>query len=254
MKEREAFDGRLPFVLNTIGESPRQNPIEREEGPTWNQFIWVKAGTGIFRIGSDTFTLEPGQGVFMRNGIPHAYEGENLHTCWCTFFSSENLIDYVIGQRSYLLFDVPDFLEKETRALSSYARGNSSMLALSAAGYTYVTELFAAITGSDDTVIGQVREYLEKNYMNPVTLDDVAESVGLDRFALCRYFSAHHSCSVMEELKRIRISRAKRLLRYSSDSVESIGRLCGFESPSYFSMRFREECGCTPVEYRKKHL
>ena len=57
----------------------------------------------------------------------------------------------------------------------------------------------------------------------------------------------------MDELKQIRISHAKQLLRYSSDSVEEIGKKCGFDSPSYFALRFREITGRTPLEYRKQY-
>lgn len=249
----EAFDGRLPFVLNTIGEMQCQIPMLRDIGPTWNQFIWVKEGAGRFTIDGDTLVLDTGEGMFMRSGVPHSYEpdGDRFHTGWCTFFCGESLINYCIGDRSYIVFKVPDFLEKETAILTQLARSSSDLLEVSSAGYAYVTELFAAITKSGDDLIGRVRDYLERNCEKPIMLEDIAASVGLDRFALCRYFSKHHKRSVMDELKVIRIKKAKRLLRYSSENIETIGRLCGFESPSYFALRFREECGCSPGEYRR---
>ena len=71
-------------------------------------------------------------------------------------------------------------------------------------------------------------------------------------FAFCRYYVRERGVTVMEDLFRIRIAKAKRLLRYSDESVESVGRACGFESPSYFSKRIRKAVGCTPVEYRKR--
>lgn len=254
MNQKElVFDGRLPFILNTIGECPKQSNMVREVGPAWNQFIWIRSGEGRFDIAGDTVYLGEGQGMFMRCRVPHSYAraGDSFHTCFFTFFSSDNLIDYCIGDKAYIVFDVPDFLERETAMLTSLARANASTLELSAAGYTYVTELFAAITKSDDDLVARVREYLEKNCDVQLTLDEIAAAVGLDRFALCRYFKKNHKRSVMEELNSIRIKKAKRLLRYSSENIENIGHLCGFDSPSYFALRFREESGCSPTEYRR---
>ena len=105
---------------------------------------------------------------------------------------------------------------------------------------------------TSDDIIANVRQYLENNCNHPITLDDVANVSGLDKYALCRYFKKHNKRSVMEELLSIRINKAKRLLRYTSENVETICFMCGFESHSYFSLRFREKCGCSPSEYRSK--
>ena len=67
-----------------------------------NQFIWVRSGEGRFDIADDTVYLGQGQGMFMRCRVPHSYtrSGDNFHTCFCTFFSSDNLIEYCIGELS----------------------------------------------------------------------------------------------------------------------------------------------------------
>ena len=247
------FDGRLPFILNTIGETGREHTVCRDPGPAWNQFIWVKEGEGKFDIAGSSHIIGAGQGMFMKNGIPHRYSPKSdvFHTSWCTFFAAPSLVEYCIGDKPYIIFDVPDFLEKETEMLTALARSSASTLELSSAGYAYVTSLFAAITTNTDSVISNVNEYLENNCHLPLTLDEISDAVGLNRFSLCRYFKKHHIRSVMDELLHIRIKKAKRLLRYSHENIESVGKLCGFDSPSYFSMRFREECGCSPSEYKK---
>lgn len=254
MSDFYSFDGRLPIILHTIGESPHQGAISRSNDIKWNQFIWVKSGSGVFRSGERTFHLSKGDGIFLRNSESHSYSGKDLHTVWCTFSASENLLNYVIGDKKYLLFSVPDFLERETNALKSLAQSGADTLEISSATYSYVIELFTAITKETDPVISGAKRFMKENYSKPLSLDDIAQSVGMDRFALCRYFKKNHKRSVINELKKIRISAAKRLLRYSDEKIENIARLCGFENPSYFSLRFREECSCTPLEYRNKYL
>ena len=248
----EQLNLKLPFLLNTIGESPKQQPIDRPEGAPWNQFIWIKSGKGFFTVDGEPYILGEGEGIFMRRGVQQNYSriGNCLHTRYCTFFTLDSLVDYCIGNKRYVTFQVPDFLNRETDTLRRLARSNAPTLELSAAGYTYVTQLFAAITKNSDDIISKVCEFLENHCGEPLTLDDIAAVSGIDRFALCRHFKKYHKRSVMEELKAIRIKKAKRLLLYSSESVGEIGRLCGFESPSYFALRFREECGCSPCQYR----
>jgi transcriptional regulator GlxA family with amidase domain len=58
----------------------------------------------------------------------------------------------------------------------------------------------------------------------------------------------------MDELLKIRISKAKRMLRYTGDSIAAISRACGFESPCYFTKRFGEQVGRSPSEYREEYL
>ena len=246
----------LPFKLCAIGEHKNQNSINRKVGPSWNQIIWIKRGKGHFFVGDEHFTLSEGEGIFMRHDVPHGYHaiGDTFHTCWVTFRSDDSLINYSLGNRAAYPFRCPDFLERETDHLFEYARSEETdELRLSAALYGYLAELFSAITKNSDETVEKVRDYLIKNYHRPLTLDEIADEVGIDKFSLCRYFSKNHTASVMDELKQIRISRAKQLLRYSSDSVEEIGRQCGFESPSYFALRFREVTGKSPLAYRKQY-
>ncbi len=248
------FKLKLPLELNTVSTGTKQNPVQRPDGAPWHQFIWVKSGSGVFRMRDESFLLTSGKGIFMRADVPCSYYGEDLHTAWCAFFTTEHLVKYVLGEREYLLFDVPDFLDEATKELQILARGNTTTLALSAASYSYVTELFSAITVSKKETQDAVKDFLYQNYQKPLTLDEIASAVGLDRFSLCRLYKERCGTSVMRELNEIRISKAKRMLRYTSEPIETVGRLTGFESHSYFAKRFGEACGCSPREYRNKFM
>ena len=249
-----SINKKLPFILETIGESPKQPPVIREDGYEYHHIIWVKNGEGKFESEDKTYYLTKGEGMFMRRLVPHYYypEGGIFHTAWCTFSTDEGLLNYSIGEKKYLTFSMPEHLELEFRMLQNTAKSNATPFRISAAGYSFVTDFFEYVTKTSDDIIANVRQYLENNCNHPITLDDVANVSGLDKYALCRYFKKHNKRSVMEELLSIRINKAKRLLRYTSENVETICFMCGFESPSYFSLRFREKCGCSPSEYRSK--
>lgn len=240
----------LPFVLTTLGESVKQIPVHRPEGFNHHQFLWVKEGSGSFEIAGERFTLGVGEGVFMRANVPHSYEGKPFHTAWCTFTLSPKTLDY-LGVGEYLRFNVPPYLDRETAHLMAHANGKSTLLSRSAAGYAYVTELFSTILSSADTLSTRVLQMLEQRYSEPLTLYDIADEFSVDRFTLCRTYKSERGVTVMDDLNRIRIAKAKRFLKYGTDPIEQVGRMCGFDSPSYFGKRFREAVGQTPAEYRK---
>lgn len=252
----EKYNNRLPFILETIGETPRQSDVIREKGLEAHQFIWVKGGEGKFVIDGKTFFLSKGEGMFMRRFVPHSYCSEGncfLHTAWCTFNDGDGLVNYSIGLKNHLVFKVTEHINNEYKMLRETARSNTTPFKVSAAGYAFVCDFFENITKTKDDILGRAKEYMENNCHMLITLDDISQVTGLDRYKLCRYFKKNNNGkSVMDELLDIRIRKAKRLLRYSSENVETIAIMCGFESPSYFSLRFREKCSCSPSEYRSK--
>ncbi len=250
--ENDALKG-LPFVLVSLRDSSKQPPVHRPQGFLYHQILWVTEGICTYRVGEETLVLSEGEGIYMRPHVPHSYEGKNLSTAWCTFTLSENFLDF-LGIGDYLYFRVPPSLDRETEQLLRFALGDSTVLSRSAAGYSYVTDFFSKVLGEEESLSSKLRRILEKRYSEPLTLFDLAEDLRIDKYELCRRYRQEQGVTVMEELHRIRIQKAKQFLKYNAASVEEIGRLCGFESPSYFAMRFRRTVGCTPTEYRKRSL
>ena len=246
----------LPFTLCAVGKcwEKQQPAIKRPHGAEWHQFIWVIGGSGTFRMENETFVLKEGEGAFTRAGIPNFYEGEDLRTEWFTFDCDEAFLNYVLGDKDYFIFMVPSFLRRETEDLIRSATGNSTSLELSALAYSYVIKLFEAVLKNEDTIITKVVDYMQNNYHAIVSLDGIAEEVGMDKFALCRLYKQKCGRTIIDDLLKIRIGKAKRMLRYGNESVENIGRACGFETPSYFCKKFRLIVGSTPLQYRKKHM
>ncbi|MBQ9132096.1 MAG: helix-turn-helix domain-containing protein [Clostridia bacterium] len=240
----------LPFVLATVGSTSNQGQVLRPRGWEFHEFIWVTDGTGLFCVQDEQFVLQKGEGIFLRAGVPHSYQGKDLATAWCTFWMSDQTLDY-LRVPDWIRYKTPKNQERENLQLQAFAMGDSTALTRSAAGYSYVIDFFSNILPTDDSVIAQVLRLLERRYAEPLTLTEIADTVHMDRYALCRAYKQARGVTVMTDLQRIRVAKAKRFLKYSTDPVEAVGRMCGFESPSYFGKRFREMEGCSPSEYRK---
>ena len=244
---------RLPLKLVSVATRKNQIPMHRDRGADFNQFLWIEDGEGKFYMGDHKFTLSKGKGIFIRHDVMHGYYGDMV-TGWCSFLCDDSFISYVLGNAEYRIFDMTEQLRKDAESLAKFARGNCSTLALSSAGYTYVTEFFEYITSNKDDVIDKVNQYFERHYSGVISLDDIAEKLGIDKFTLCKYYKKQNGTTIIDDLLKFRIFKAKRMLKYDDNPIEKVGIKCGFESPSYFCKKFREHTGDTPLQYRKKHI
>ncbi|MBR5309109.1 MAG: helix-turn-helix transcriptional regulator [Clostridia bacterium] len=239
----------LPFVIQTLGESTPQLPINRPDGFGFHHLIWVTEGSGSFTADGRTFTLEKGEGIFTRALIPHSYHGEDFSTMWLTFTMDSPMLDF-IGIGDVLRFCTPDNMTNEARHLLNFANGKSNIVSRSAAGYSFITDFFMKVLSQSTSVSDRVLDILERRYSEPLSLDDIAHELCTDKYTLCRVYKSEKGVTVMDDLFRIRISKAKRFLKISSENISDIGLMCGFENSCYFIKRFREKVGCTPAQYR----
>ena len=102
--------------------------------------------------------------------------------------------------------------------------------------------------------IARAKDYIEANYMNPITLDELATHLGLNKSYLCTIFKKSTKDSFCNYTNKIRIEESKKLLKTSSASITDIALAVGFSSSSYFNTIFKKLEGKTPLDYRKESL
>lgn len=94
--------------------------------------------------------------------------------------------------------------------------------------------------------------YINLNYMERVTLCDLAREVHLSEAYFSTIFKRGYGTSFREYLNAVRIDHAKRLLQHGGMTVTEIALSVGFESQSYFSKAFHAATGESPKGYRKR--
>ena len=90
--------------------------------------------------------------------------------------------------------------------------------------------------------------YLEKNYMKNITLDELSGLTGLSKYYLLRSFTKQKGISPYRYLETIRIDRAKKLLEKGVLPIEAALQT-GFADQSHFSNFFKKFIGLTPKQY-----
>ena len=93
---------------------------------------------------------------------------------------------------------------------------------------------------------------MEANLGEPLPTDDIARLVGVSRRQLERLFKQHLDELPSRYYARLRITRARRLLQQTSQSILQIALACGFASGSHFSNAYRAHFGHTPRDERNQ--
>lgn len=95
--------------------------------------------------------------------------------------------------------------------------------------------------------------YLFANYMNVISLDDVAGFIGVNNTYLSRVFKKETGRGFIEYVNMFRIDISKRLLLNDREKLKDIAAKSGFVNYNYFFKIFKEITGLTPQEYRNAH-
>ena len=103
-----------------------------------------------------------------------------------------------------------------------------------------------------DEKVERVDRYIATHVLTKVTLEDVADYVGMNRTYFCMFFKKHYGKGFADHLNDLRIEKACSLLLQSDRTMFEIALECGFKTVPYFNRAFKRSKGLTPGEYRKK--
>lgn len=104
-----------------------------------------------------------------------------------------------------------------------------------------------------DSVLVRALSFLRQNAAQPVRVRDVSRYAGVSRRVLERRFMEVMRCTPADEIRRVHIDRAIRLLVETDLPMAQVAEMSGFGSQAYFSDIFRRQLSLTPVQYRKRN-
>ena len=105
--------------------------------------------------------------------------------------------------------------------------------------------------GQASPLVTKAINYMNANYAEPLTLDDLAERIYATKQTLNYHFKKDLGCTPMNYLLRLRLTKVKELLATSNKSIEEIAECCGFSSGNYLTLIFKQKEGISPSSYRK---
>ena len=243
------------------------------------EFLYTEGGLFHCLAGGEELVAEKGDIIYIASRVPHATKAlaNNTHNSMIQF-STMNFIETKENISKYLyrfinMSETPSTVFKkgtpENEALTQYIRlifveneqkanGYESFIKSgihSILGFLYRNNiLLNADTYFNFKYVDKVLpalSYIDTNYAEQLTLEQLAEYLNLNTYYFCRLFKKATNSTFTEYLNFVRVCKSEKLLTSSSMSISDISLDVGFSSVSYFNRVFKHFKNCSPNEYKK---
>lgn len=240
------------------------------------ELYYVTEGDYELYTGQTTYALNTGDICIISPGVDHSFRCISQHGMYYSIGFSTRFVGLDEGhffQKSFIEplgqgaldfdpvvrpadSDYAAFQQQVERVIQS--RERKDKLVMYVAAVSICCALMQRSRPKEKRPVGFSKEhdsvqqciaYMQKNYMSKITLDQLAELANLHPNYLCTLFNKYTGSSPMTHLNKVRMQRARVLLRETELSIRQIAEQTGFNSASFFSKRFKAVMGIPPAEY-----
>lgn len=262
-------DMKLPFYVTSAGNWRHQTHIKRQgEFPDY-QWIQCIKGRGELRVNDEVYIIKENEGMFLTPHVPHEYYPitSEWQVCWVSFNGS--VIDDIMLSLQFInsgkiVLTHAESLYRMLQEIMNLLEENhtSSTMKCSELLYSVILKLRQDSVYIESksrlqqiTQLNPVLRYIEEYYHQPLTLEVLAKQLNVTEQYTCLLFQQSLGIRPFEYVTRVRIQKAKKLLLKNNQiSVQDIARQVGYEHPSYFIKRFKEQENVTPTVFRKMYF
>lgn len=113
--------------------------------------------------------------------------------------------------------------------------------------------IFQGQKAHDDEPVKKAQEFIENNFEEKITVDQLASMLAVGRRNLERRFKKATSNTVIEYIQRVKIEVAKKCFESSRKNINEVMYDIGYIDPKAFRMTFKKITGLSPIQYRNKY-
>ena len=114
-----------------------------------------------------------------------------------------------------------------------------------------VNMINAANAAQTEDVAEKAKKYIDQNYREDISLDDISGKYDISPFYFSKVFKTQTGVTFTDYLTGVRVARARELLEGTNKSMKEICSEVGYSDPNYFSRIFKKHTGVTPTEYKE---
>ncbi|MDR2676206.1 MAG: AraC family transcriptional regulator [Opitutaceae bacterium] len=241
--------------------------VSRPKGCPQHVLIFCLDGRGTVQAGKAGWQMRRGHGVVLAPGTAHQYAASPRDP-WSIFWF------HFIGERAAACvralglpkarpgFWVQDvdmmveaFEECYHHVLGGYTDADLIGLSTSFVRFlglcrTLQRSPSTRLRRTEERIVRSVR-FLRENLHRKLTLEQLAREAGISVPHFCAMFKRQINCGPLEFFARLKMQRACELLVRTEHGIAEIAYGLGFEDPLYFSKRFRQYMGVSPMNYRR---
>lgn len=289
MFEMSMTDDKSEIVAYNTGNLPIKSCFSLQaDYPTlgvinhWHtdfEFTYVTKGKMNYFVNGTEYELSEGQMIFVNSAQMHyslwrengngEFICEVIHPSVYENRTARRYVEEITahGTPPFLIFSPQNFGEKEMIDLiceiySAATSGREGFeLDIMSSLYALLRRVHEHISGCDAKpysadakkleTMHRMVGFIQKNYQNKLSLEDIANSGMVCRSGCCEIFRHFLGKTPVEYLNEYRISKSIELLSSSELNMTDISAACGFGGSSYFTEIFRRLMGCTPSDYRR---
>lgn len=237
----------------------------------FHEIVIVEHGTGIHVFNGQPYTISGGTVCFVRDHDRHLYEHTDNLCLTNVLYRSPDAFQFLSGLQKLLPQEqdgvypshwrVNQSVLQQVRALVQQmeALGDANdMHAIANREILFMQLLVQLRKGSqaeeatnNDARLNLLMAWLEDHFAEDVCWEGVAERFSLSLRTLHRQLKQHTGLTPQRYLNRLRLTKARHLLRHSDESVTDIAFRCGFGDSNHFSTLFRREFNWSPRDIRQ---
>lgn len=256
-------DPRLPFRINR-GITTRRTNI-----PNWHEnteILYCMAGSGYFQYNEKRYAVVPGDMVVINSEMLHSTATDHSMEFCCLIldrhFCLENSIpttkltfqeliqDHKLSEAFLNIYSANDRY-KQSGSFYEIAAVRAAVLEfLYLLCRDYIVQQTYTAPPHRGEVVKTAMIYIRKHLAAPLTLDEIADHTGVNKYYLSRLFKQILGKTVFETVRVLRCQEAKARIE-TGLSVSQAAHSCGFENLSYFTRTFKKYYGILPSHCRQ---
>ncbi|EOS30138.1 MAG: AraC family transcriptional regulator [Kineothrix sp.] len=226
---------------------------------------YILSGCGIYKARGKIFHLKEGDAFLICPEELIYYEADRKQPWSYTWIGMQGIKVKGYLERTSLLKSLVFHYDQDDRMRLCHEKmfeadqiKNNKDLIMNSIMYEYLFLLARKFPGGlpeeNKKKAGYVDEalkYIESAYCDPITVQDIADRLNINRSYLSRLFRTITGISIQDYLLDYRIRQACILLKNSDLSIRTIAHSVSYMDALYFSRLFHRKKGMTPSEYRK---
>ncbi|GCE13037.1 helix-turn-helix domain-containing protein [Tengunoibacter tsumagoiensis] len=216
------------------------------------EIVCYRSGTIQVVLGPDNYDVVPGMLVLTPPGIAHA---EYAHTAYSNYYLGINAPTNQPWPR-VCMDDAEQTLTHLCRWLvrewHSHHADRSDLLSLLLQQLDLLLQRTASAPplSISEKLAAEAERYMQERYHHPLTIGEIASALGISSATLRKHVVQARGCAPIVFLQRLRARHACELLQTSDLTLETIARLCGYDSASHLSRHLKKITGKTPGAWR----
>ena len=251
------------------------------------EILVISNGSARVATDDEEHVLLPGQGFILNQNVMHSIH--SIDNDPCVYYSLIFHPDLIFGHtnssmRTNFLLPMQSFSILKTMLIDKENTWHKSMLDLldkilsvnltKSFGYELITkgylcQFWASLLNRlpqadipqapnislNEHRVKQAMLFIRLHHAEPLTLDDISESISVSKSECCRCFKRTIQMTPFEYLMKYRIFEASKQIlndRENHHSMADLALTVGFNSISYFNKLFKRYLNCTPTEYRER--